>query len=257
VNLNLARGAPFDCFLARLQQDGVAATVPSSLPILFFGNMAEAHIATIGLNPSRQEYLSSAGAELDGAARRFETVGSLGIASRASIKPRHALAALDRMAHYFDPGGPAYSWFRPLGRVVNGFGASLSDGTAVHLDLVQEATDPVWSGMWERDPDGAESLSQRDQRFLQWQLEAFPIRAVLCTSRTVLDSIVRICGATVEEQGDMQRLRWSVGKGKVGTRTIAIAGWNLPLTRPTGLSAAGQGEFGALLRRSVDRLGLL
>jgi hypothetical protein len=47
----------------------VPSTVRSSLPVLFFGDLEHARVATIGLNPSRQEYLSPGGQELGGLVR--------------------------------------------------------------------------------------------------------------------------------------------------------------------------------------------
>ncbi len=254
MQLRLASGPLFEPCLARLRQAGVQASVPSSLPVLFFGNISMASVATIGLNPSRQEYLSPSGAELEGDARRFETLRSLGLLDRTAIQEPHALTAIDRMSHYFDAGKPAYSWFQPLERVLKGLGASLSDGSAVHLDLVQEATDPVWSGLRSADPESARRLLQRDLNFLRWQLEAFPIQALLCTSRTVLDSVSSLCNATILKEGHTQRLRWSVGTGTIGGRQLVVAGWNIPLARPTGLTADGQVTFGALLRGVIEGL---
>jgi hypothetical protein len=49
------------------------------------------------------------------------------------------------MGQYFDQGQPVYSWFNELSHVVEGMGVSFYDHSVAHLDLVQEATDPVWS----------------------------------------------------------------------------------------------------------------
>jgi hypothetical protein len=82
-------GTP-DFFLSRLRTAPVPSTVPGSLPVLYFGDLLAASIATVGLNPSRQEYLSPEGEELDGPARRFETLRSLGVSSRTSLSDEHA-----------------------------------------------------------------------------------------------------------------------------------------------------------------------
>jgi len=135
----------------RLRADPIPSTVQGSLPVLFFGDPSASVIATIGINPSRQEYNSANGQELDGTQRRFETLHSLGASCRSSLDDNQANAAIKRMRQYFDPNQPVYSWFSGLCRVVEGMGASFRDRSAAHLDLVQEATDPVWSQLLKAD----------------------------------------------------------------------------------------------------------
>jgi len=235
----------------RLRWPAVPSTVPGSLPVLFFGDLPRARVATIGLNPSRQEYLSRASVELDGSLRRFETLGSLGATDRASLTPMQAAAAIETMGGYFAPSKPVYSWFAPLARVVDGFGASFTDGSAAHLDLVQEATDPVWSKLGR---SAAADVLARDLQFLRWQIEAFGLGTLICTSATVLKNVMGLVDARVVSEGALARIRWTVATGQVSGRAIHVAGWNIPLARPTGLDAAGQVELGALLRDKL-RMG--
>jgi hypothetical protein len=58
----------------RLRRAPSASTVPGSLPVLFFGDLFSARVATVGLNPSNQEYTTRDGAMLTGsrgASRRW------------------------------------------------------------------------------------------------------------------------------------------------------------------------------------------
>ena len=71
---------------ARLRRSPSRSTVRGALPVLFFGDIFTARVATVGLNPSDQEYLDSHGTELDGVKRRFETLASLGAGDRASLR---------------------------------------------------------------------------------------------------------------------------------------------------------------------------
>src|SRR6185503_7072271 len=191
----------------RLRWQSVPTTVPGSLPVQFFGDLPQASVATIGLNPSRQEYLSRKGVELDGNLRRFETLGSLDAPDRASLTAAQAGTAIETMRGYFSPSKPVYSWFRALARVVEGFGASFTEGSAAHLDLVQEATNPVWSKL---DQDMAKELFERDVQFLRWQIEAFDLRTLICTSKTVMDHVQRLVSARVVGEGTLARVRWTV-----------------------------------------------
>jgi hypothetical protein len=231
----------------RLRWDAAAASVPGSLPVCYFGDLPAASVASIGINPSRQEYLSPRGQELDGPARRFETLRSLGAANRAELTDAQAQQALSTMAGYFQPAKPVYRWFQPLERVLTGFGAPYSAGRTAHLDLVQEATDPVWGGLLKSDPLAAAELLARDLEFLKWQLAAFPLRAVLCTSATVLRHVLALVDGEVLRQGTLARVTWTVARGRANGREIAVAGWNIPLVRPTGLSKETQVELGRVL----------
>lgn len=80
----------------------------------FFGDLPQSRVATIGINPSRQEYLSPGGIELDGADRRFETLASLDVHQRTAIVTPHVNQAVRTMRAYFAPSKPVYHWFQPL-----------------------------------------------------------------------------------------------------------------------------------------------
>jgi hypothetical protein len=224
--------------------------VPNTLPILFFGNPS-ATVATVGLNPSSYEYTARDGVLLTGKAQRFATLQSLGATSRSALTDRQCQEAIDWMRDYYDPGKPVYSdYFRVLDRVLAGIGVSHADATAVHLDLVQEATQPTWShlGLPEQ-----EALLGSDLPFLAWELAAFPIDSVVCTTRTASDHVKRLLQVTVRETGNSALLRWWVGDGEVAGRRIRVAGWNRALQRPTGLDARGLFALGATLASRQSR----
>ena len=87
-----------------------------SLPVLFFGDVLTAKAASVGLNPSKQEYLDPSGQELTGDKRRFETLGSLGCHDRSSLDEERCERAIAAMRAYFQRGKPVYGWFRRLHR---------------------------------------------------------------------------------------------------------------------------------------------
>jgi hypothetical protein len=242
--------------LDRLRTAPIPATVPGSLPVLFFGDLFAASIATIGINPSRREYLAPDGTELEGAKRRFESLRSLGVRDRASLTDSHADAAIGRMQAYFDPGRPIYSWFGGIGRVVEGMGFSFERRSAAHLDLVQEATDPVWSRLRRTDRPQADTALHRDLPFLCEQIERFPLRAVVCTSARVMKEIASALGARDVAEGKLARVTWRIALADVQRGVLGIAGWNIPLARPTGLTNDGQHELGTLLRKGLDQAGM-
>lgn len=241
----------------RLRCPPSGSTVPGSLPVLFFGDLFRAEIVTVGLNPSWQEYWDKAKRELDGKQRRFQTQASLGVKDRKSLEQGHVECAIETMRGYFDAGKPVYSqWFPALTRVVSGLGCSFEERTAAHLDLVQEATYPPWSELRKTNRTEYDDLLERDLPFLQWQIETFPIRLVVCTSKTVLGNVMHVTRAETVRQGTMARLQWTIAVAKIDGRRVGIAGWNIPLARPTGLTRDGQVELGRTLREQLCHAGV-
>jgi hypothetical protein len=224
--------------------------VPGTLPVLFFGDLPAAEVASIGLNPSHQEYLTKGGTPLAGAAQRFATLDSLGAEDRARLTEAQCDEAVEWMRAYYDEGKPVYgSWFNALSRVIEGFGASFRGRSAAHLDLVQESTSPVWSEL----PAGEkEALLREDLRFLEWEIRAFPLSRVICTSKTVSVHLRRCFGVEMVEEGTLARIKWWVGRADVDGRQVGFAGWNYPLARATGLGAVGERELGELLVAKLE-----
>lgn len=218
--------------------------------MLFFGSLFSARIATIGLNPSDREYTDGDGALLTGTTQRFATLDSLGAPDRPSLTDAQCDEALQWMRGYFDPGKPVYSpYFRHLHEFLRGFGASLADGSAAHLDLVQEATTPRWSDLGKFDHG---QLLQADLPFLAWQIQRFQLAAVICTGRTVWDRVGELLDVAEVRTAGLELITWWVGSATVAGRNIGVAGWNLPLHRATGLGTAGERELGKLLVRQLQ-----
>jgi hypothetical protein len=240
----------------RLRADPIPSTVPASLPVLFFGDPFTSAVATVGINPSRQEYLSPNGQELDGIQRRFETLSSLGASSRSSLDDVQAINAIERMRRYFDPDRPVYAWFNGLSRLVQGMGASFRDRSAAHLDLVQEATDPVWSQLIRADRVQAKAVLHRDLPFLQKQIEEFAFRTIVCTSARVYQEVSQMLRVRLIKCGTLARLSWKVATAELSRGLIGIVGWNIPLAQPTGLNRDGQQHLGKLLASQLTQAGI-
>lgn len=111
----------------------VASIVEGSTPVLSFGDPLCAEVATLGINPSRQEFCSAAGELLTGRKRRLATTESLGIAPGRPLTEDQAHAVVAECNDYF-MGNP-YGWFKPLEALLNiAAGASYYERSACHLD---------------------------------------------------------------------------------------------------------------------------
>jgi len=231
----------------RLRRTPSLSSVRHSLPVLFFGDLFTARIATVALNPSWQEYLSSVKQgkqELVGSERRFETLISLDSATRDALTDGQCRQAIDRMRAYFQLGKPIYSYFRALDRVAQAMGYSYERGEVVHLDLVQEATDPTWSEL--RDEELA-PLCQQDLRFLKWEIEQFPLTVLVCNGKTTFDTVLNLFNGEITASGPKALVTWYAATAEVAGRTVHVVGWNKPLARATGLGTEGEKNLGSHL----------
>ena len=208
--------------------------VAGSTPVLSFGNPSSATVATLGLNPSRQEFLDKDGRELTGAARRFETLASLGVSSLSSASHETLQRVVGACNGYFQ-ANPYRRWFDQLEKILNRVGASYYAGSACHLDLVQWATDPVWGEMKDRVP--RDQLLADDASFLRQQLAARGFRLLLINGSGVSQVFERTFGLTLRPAGHVVdasvTARLSVGRLPFGTRVIA---WSVNLQSSFGVT---------------------
>jgi hypothetical protein len=213
--------------------------------VVAFGNPGLARVATLGLNPSRIEF-EVKGVELDGRARRFETLGALGLKSLLDAPPSAIERVWWRCTNSFH--GNPYSWFQRLEEMLKAVGASYFENTACHLDLTQWATDPTWTGLGR---PIRERLVAEDAEFLRAQLRTESISLLLLNGRAVLTAFDRVLGGTLRPVSP------PVTDG--GTTTQLYEG-NLEEVRVLGWSTNLQSSFGVtkLLRaRLAERLATL
>jgi hypothetical protein len=222
VEERIRRAPPDGCYV-----------LPNSTPVVAFGNPHLARVATLGLNPSRIEF-EIKGVELDGAARRFETLGALGV-KRLIDAPQSAIERVWRRCNNYFHGNP-YSWFRRLEETLKAVGASYFDGTACHLDLTQWATDPTWNGLGRR---VQERLVAEDADFLREQLRAEPISLLLLNGRSVLTAFERVLGghprpigAPITDRGTTTKIYQADIEG------VRVLGWSTNLQSSFGVTRA-------------------
>lgn len=156
--------------------------IDSSTPVLAFGRMREARIATLGLNPSKNEFLGSNGQLLSGAAQRLATLPYLGV-TQLTNAPHNVIETVFNDCNTYFTHNPYRRWFDHLERIVNPLGASFYTGSACHLDLVQWATDPIWRNL---PRDVIDRLVKADREFLRHQLSDEQIGIVLLNGSSVI-----------------------------------------------------------------------
>jgi len=230
VAARIRRPPPSDC-----------RVLPGSTPVVAFGDPHSARVATLGLNPSRIEF-EVKGVELDGQARRFETLRSLGVDSLTDADADVIERVWRRCNGYFH--GNPYRWFNRLEEMLHPIGASYYDGSACHLDLTQWATDPTWGKLAPRE---RERLVADDADFLRQQLRTEPIQLLLLNGRAVIDAFHAVLGGQLKPAG-------TVADGSVTTRlytgdldSIRVIGWSTNLQSSFGVTRTLRTQLAAHL----------
>jgi len=223
--------------------------VAGSTPVVSFGDAQSATIATLGLNPSRVEFLDRNGNELLGASRRLATHASLGTWDLANAPASVIAQVLNDCNRYFDRDrNPYRQWFDQLELALNACGASYYTGSACHLDLVQWATDPTWGNL--RPAPLRNRLLDADSPFLIDQLSNENIQLLLVNGMGVVRRLQQTVNATLGEVDPI------VGLGNHDTRIFT--GTILGRVRVIAWSTNLQSSFGVTskLRNEVaERVG--
>jgi len=178
--------------------------VAGSTPVVAFGDPSLATVATLGINPSAQEFMERK-TLLSGPNRRLSTLESLGAHNLEDLTDDQVQTVIADCASYFERN-PYREWFNPLDQLLRGIGVSYFDGTACHLNLIQWATTPRWRNI----PDKSVRLALLEDGVphLRRQLEHEGIRTILLNGRQVLDQVSR---AGLVDLVDAGRLALSSG----------------------------------------------
>lgn len=207
--------------------------VPGSTPVVAFGKVSGAWIATLGLNPSKQEFLDPRGQELTGHRRRFETLASLGIEEHYSLTDEHVHQVFAACNTYFDRN-PYRRWFDQLEAMLLPLGVSYYDGTVCHLDFVQWATDPTWGKL---PREARQGLLNRDRQFLRQQLENESIRILLLNGASVIKEFQAAFNCQVDKHRVLEigRQPTQIFTGRIFDRILTV-GWSINLQSSFGVS---------------------
>jgi hypothetical protein len=219
--------------IRRPAPDG-CSVITGSTPVVAFGDPSAALVATLGLNPSRVEFLDS-GQLLRGQQRRLASLGSLGVESLSHASAETVGRVVGACRRYFWRR-PYRRWFDQLETILSPLGYSYYDGTACHLDLVQSATDPTWSKLGD---DQRQRLVNADVPFLRDQLDRSHFRVLLINGSSVRRWAAATLGIEFASVAEVARdgavTGFAVGKfnGKV-----PVLAWSTNLQSSWGVTRA-------------------
>jgi hypothetical protein len=162
--------------------------VPGSTVVTSFGDPRKAEIATLGINPSSKEFLQNSRQLYASGKKRLVDFETLGLDFNSEVTESHAERILEGCLSYFSAdSNPYMAWFGQLENLIlNPLGLSYLNSSAVHLDLVQTATFPVWSNLTDSE---RKSLLDEDLEFLKFQLNAYPVKTILVNGRSAVNQV--------------------------------------------------------------------
>lgn len=113
--------------------------VQGSVPIVFFGNIEKAEIATLSLNPSNVEF------EHKGAKRCVDRK-ELNVLDNQKLKTEQAEIVYRSLLSYFQKN-PYKNWFNPMNKLFQNKGYEYYNDKIVHLDISPWATADKWNSL--------------------------------------------------------------------------------------------------------------
>lgn len=201
--------------IRRLQHRSLRASnvIAWGCPVPTFGDICQATVATLGLNPSSREFVDSSGNELEGRQRRLHTLRSLGLKRWDDADDNHLSQLVDACRFYF-AANPYLGWFGYLEEILAAAASSYHGvrPTACHLDLIPYATKCKWTELTVKQRS---TLLEHTADTLGHLLRASPIRVVVVNGMSVVRNLERLSGVTFEE--------------------IPMRNWTLPRQRSDGV----------------------
>ena len=165
--------------------------VEFSTPVVSFGYPSRARMVTVGINPSSLEFLTPGKNKkiLPSDKKKLVDLETLGVKKPKALDREMAVKVIEGCYSYFNEDSKPYmTWFDHLNENVNSyFKCNYRDGSAVHLDLVQWATDPVWGKI--RENNIKSGLLQGDVDFLRYQINSKKFDVIFLNGRQVFEQL--------------------------------------------------------------------
>ena len=214
---------------AMAQYPKVSELVEFSTPVVSFGYPKNAKVATLGINPSSNEFQIGNGnkSPLPGESKRLVDTESLGTSQPQALTREQAIKVIEGCYSYFETN--PYEWFDDLQEyALTPTGTSFKSGSACHLDLVQWATDPVWQD--KRMPKETKKLLlEKDKDFLEYQLTAYNFTYIFLNGSTVLEQVEKLNLLTLEKVGEVRfnqaGITSRIVAGEIGSKKFI--GWGI------------------------------
>jgi hypothetical protein len=171
-----------------------AGYIPKTTPVISFGDVTNAKIATLGINPSSKEFLSG-GKLLQGENKR--------LADNEEFEAG-AMDILFQCRNYFLAKNAYWSWFQPLEDLLVSIGETyMNYSSACHLDLSPWATFPAFRDLTKAQKD---NLLDHDKELLPWLLGNSSIKTLILNGRFVYETVKSTKQFKLEQVGTFEYL---------------------------------------------------
>jgi hypothetical protein len=233
----------------KVPEDARKFIIPGTTPVLSFGDSRSARVATLGINPSKNEFVK-AGRLRAGTDQRLATLQSLRAESTSLLTKKQARTVVEACASYFQhkPNG---QWFNPLNEILrSALKVDYCDGSACHLDLVQWATARRWGCL---NKSIQQELLQEGLPHLSKQLKLENIKLVIMLGRQVITQVETIGLARIHCAGPI-RLGNRTYERYAGERDgVRFLGWTVNIQSNYGVTS----EFKSRLTRWLQEQAAL
>ena len=221
--------------------------VSQSIPVLFFGNIETATIATFGINPSKREFLDKNDALLPVSEKRFIDRSILGVSDNEMLTTEDARKVYKSLLEYFDDSKHPYGkWFNVLDSIFKGFKFSYYSGSLIHLDIYPWATNPTWNSLFANE---RKKMIENGKKCLDIVLESSKISAIYINGRSAMNHFEdNICKMKSIENFQVERLSYELKQGNYKGKRII--GWSTNLQSSYGVST----EFILSLEGKVKKI---
>jgi hypothetical protein len=202
-----------------MQKSYVDTAVPGSTPVISFGDFTKARVATVGINPSSNEFqIGGPNPRLIPGIdnKRLEDYETLQISKASDIGLPEANKIWKSCQSYFHRN--PYGWFDHFEPILSVFNASYQNGTAAHLDLSQIATVKAWSALT---PKQQLELLDEDLDFFLWQNSQPNIEIRLINGQTAINQINKLKIFNLVED---RTLKIPIARGYTPCRTYVGTG---------------------------------
>ncbi|GIV28934.1 MAG: hypothetical protein KatS3mg033_2031 [Thermonema sp.] len=166
----------------------VVRIVEKSVPIVFFGNIEKAEIATLSLNPSNKEFVKKG-------IKRLVDREVLGVKDNEKLNSQQAEMVYQSLLCYFKKN-PYKGWFNHLNKLFQNKGYEYYNDKIVHLDISPWATSDKWNKL---SKDQRESIiDSSDSPIIKKVIELSNIRYLFINGKTTFDVFRELCKITPE-----------------------------------------------------------
>lgn len=202
--------------------------VESSIPILFFGNIEKASVATVSINPSFGEFKKN-GKLLSIKEKRFTDRELLGVKDTERLNDYQAERVYKSLKDYFTHKKIYDNWFKKVNdRIKNLIDVSYYEGTMVNLDIYPWATEKIWGELNNKKAKEAKSAalkSYRKTNILKNILLHKNFEYVYINGATVYEEMKQYFEDMIREHSvDVSGETWKIYEGKLdnGTKLIGL-----------------------------------